>query len=248
MHDLVPGYCAAAAYLKLPLTEIGENARAVAAAARELGVSMFLSPVLDVLDGENPWLAGRTLASPSHDAILGAVGAYVEGTQRAGVAAVAKHFPGFPRLDADPALVADVAVRRGDWTASSLLPFEAVVRQGVAGVMLGPAVVEDLDAAEPASTSHHTVDCLRRQVQFGGLVVSDDLDAPATLKGRSLAETMTDSLRAGADLLLVGGGEHLLEIVEGIHQSARVDRAFAERVHDAARRVQATAHAFGTGG
>jgi beta-N-acetylhexosaminidase len=78
--------------------------------------------------------------------------------------------------------------------------------------------------------------------------VSDDLDAPATLKGRSLAATMTDSLRAGADLLLVGGGEHLLEIVEAIYLVARADRAFAERVHDAANRVLVTARAFGTAG
>jgi beta-N-acetylhexosaminidase len=248
LHDMVPSYHDAADYLKLPLPELRENARTVAAAAREFGVSMFLSPVLDVLDGENPWLSGRTLDARSHDAILGPMGAFVAGTQRAGVATVAKHFPGFPRLDADPALVADAAVRLGRWTASSLLPFEAAARGGVAGIMLGPAVVEDLDPDEPASTSDRVVDCLRREVRFGGLVVSDDLDAPATLKGRSLAATMTDSLRAGADLLLVGGGEHLLEIVEAIYQVARADRPFAERVHDAASRVLVTARAFGTAG
>jgi beta-N-acetylhexosaminidase len=101
-----------------------------------------------------------------------------------------------------------------------------------------------MDELQPASTSSLVVDRLRGQIGFTGLVVSDDLDAPATLRGRSLTMTMIDSLRAVADLLLVGGGEHLLESVEAIYATARADEAFARRVHEAAARVSVTASAF----
>ncbi|WP_246752806.1 glycoside hydrolase family 3 N-terminal domain-containing protein [Sinorhizobium sp. BG8] len=54
-----------------------------AAAARELGVTMFLAPIADIVDGSNPWLSGRT---PGNDlqATARMVAAFVRGVQRAG--------------------------------------------------------------------------------------------------------------------------------------------------------------------
>lgn len=245
LHDLVPPYPDAAAIAQLSPAEIRENAREVAKAAKACGISMFLSPVLDVLTGENPWLEGRTLSLAASHAAVGSIGAaYVAGTQASGVATVAKHFPGFPSLAKDPALHADTAVPVGQWDERALEPFDAVVRAGVAAVMIGPAIVEGIDKGEPASTSDTVVNLLRDRVGFPGLVVSDDLDAPATLNGRTLTATMIDSLRAGADLLLVGGGEHLQSAVEAIYETARDDDSFASRVQEAAARVTATARSF----
>ena len=243
LHDLVPPCPDAATILDLTPGEIQENAREVASAAKVAGISMFLSPVLDVLTGKNPWLEGRTLRA-SHALVGSVASAFVAGTQQAGVVAVAKHFPGFPSLVKDPALHAEVTVPLGQWDERSLEPFEAVVRAGAAGVMVGPAVVEDIDKTEPASTSGAVVNILRDRLRFSGLVVSDDLDAPATLNGRTLTATMIDSLRAGADLVLVGGGEHLLSAVETIYRTARDDEDFAVRVHEAAGRVAATVRDF----
>jgi beta-N-acetylhexosaminidase len=110
--------------------------------------------------------------------------------------------------------------------------------------MVGPAVVEDVDRVQPASTSQVTVETLRHTVGFSGVVVSDDLDAPATLNGRSLTTTMIDSLRAGADLLLVAGGDHLHESIETVFQTARNDDDFAIRVRAAAGRVRGMAGTF----
>lgn len=244
LHDLVPPYLTAEEYQDAPYSVVKENAWAVARAARDLRVSMFLSPVVDSLTGVNPWLDGRTLQAHGPAAFRDAVAAYVSGTQLGGVAAVAKHFPGFPRVEVDPAVDASAAVRRGEWSRDLLAPFRAAVRAGAAGMMLGPAVVEDVDALQPASTSETTVDLLRRELRFGGLVVSDDLDAPATLNGRTLEQAMIDSIRAGADLLLVAGGEHLVECAAAIHARAQRDRFFAARVHESASRVLSTARRF----
>lgn len=244
LHDLVPAYPPPADLLRMPLPDIRDNARGVAEIAKAFGVSMFLSPVLDVVEGDNPWLQGRTLAEAQPYATIGDVAAaYVEGTQSGGVATVAKHFPGFTTVPLDPAQEM-TAVRSGTWDERALQVFGRAVGAGTAGVMLGPAVVEDVDVAEPASTSRATVEMLRHTVGFRGLVVSDDLDAPATLHGRPLVTTMIASLRAGADLVLVAGGPHLRQCVEEIFDSARTDGDLSARIHSAATRVRAVGRTF----
>ncbi|WP_206790330.1 glycoside hydrolase family 3 protein [Amycolatopsis sp. MtRt-6] len=237
LHDLVPAFPDAGTLAGLPGEEIAAAAAAVARAARALGVTVFLSPVLDVLSGENPWLTGRTLPFGHDEA--GRIGAaFVTGVQSAGVLAVAKHFPGHPELALDPA-EHDTAVDKS--VPVNLEPFRRVVAAGVGAVMTGPVVVPSIDPAEPASTSAATVELLRRELGFTGLVVSDDLDTPATTRGRSELETVMAALDAGADLLLLPGGPGLAGIAARIAGRAHTDERFAARLAEAAARVRRAA-------
>ncbi|MEV6823680.1 glycoside hydrolase family 3 N-terminal domain-containing protein [Amycolatopsis sp. NPDC051102] len=243
LHDLVPAFPAADVLSGLPDEEIAVAAAAVASAARALGVTVFLAPVLDVLSGENPWLTGRTL--PFGHAEVGRIAAaFVTGVQGAGVLAVAKHFPGHPELALDPALH-DTTLAAS--VPANLHPFRRVVAAGVRAVMTGPVVVPAIDPAEPASTSAATVGLLRRELGFDGLVVSDDLDAPATTRGRSLLETVMAALDAGADLLLLPGGPELAGLAARIAARASTDDPFAARLTEAAARVRKTAETFARG-
>lgn len=75
--------------------QLRDSARDFARAARGMGVTAVLSPVLDRLTGQNPWLSGRTFdADPERIGELAA--AFVRGVQDSGVLAVPKHVPGIP--------------------------------------------------------------------------------------------------------------------------------------------------------
>jgi len=206
-------------------------------AARELGVTMFLAPIADVAGTQNPWLHNRQMGTdPVTVAKL--VNAFVKGVQKAGVSAVTKHFPGFDNLAADPALV-DVALHTTlERILHNALPFQAAIDAGTRAIMMGPAPVAAVDAEDAASTSPTVIALLRQQFGFRGLIVSDDLDAPATMRGRSLVETAVASLNAGADLLLVSGGPHLGDLCDGIAAAARSGTVSTERLSDAANRVR----------
>jgi beta-N-acetylhexosaminidase len=236
LHGLVPAFPDHATLHGLPDDEIADAAAAAATAARGLGVTMFLAPVLDVLSGGNPWLEGRTLPFGYEE--VGRIGAaFVAGVQRAGVLAVAKHFPGHPELALDPALH-DTTL---DWAPPAdpaMSPFRRVVAAGVGAIMTGPVVVTATDPAEPASTSAATVRLLRQDLGFQGLVVSDDLDTPSTSHGRSLPDTVMASLDAGVDLLLLPGGPALAGIAMRIAARAGTDDRFAARLSAAADRVR----------
>jgi beta-N-acetylhexosaminidase len=243
LHDLVPAFPRPGDLPQLSDDEIADMSGAVAAAAFGLGVNVFLSPVIDVLCGPNPWLEGRTL-SLAPESVGRIAAAFVRGTQRCGVVAVAKHFPGHPCLADDPAL--HDTVQRALYSApGDLVPFASVVDAGVGAIMLGPVVVEQIDINEPSSTSQETVGLLRKQMGFSGLIISDDLNAPSTTRGRSLTETAVASIHAGADLLLVPGSPETAMMAEAIAERASIDVAFAERLSDAAKRVRETASIAG---
>ena len=212
----------------------------VAAAAKAIGVNMFLSPIIDVVTGHNPWLERRTISTdPNTVALLGA--AFVRGVQKENVVCTAKHFPGHHDVTADPAIDATAVVKGNvDDLVPGYGPFEAVIASGTKAIMTGPMPVPCLDADESASTSASVVSMLRKSFGFEGLIVSDDLDNAAVMRGKSVAEKAVDALAAGSDLLLVAASEHLPELAEAVADALADGRLNVERVNAAAEKVRAT--------
>jgi beta-N-acetylhexosaminidase len=239
LHGLVPSFPGPEHVQSLNDDEIEACAHAVAVAARRMGITMFLAPVLDVLSGPNPWLDGRTLRL-GHSEVARVAAAFVRGVQSAGVVTAAKHFPGFPHLPVDP-VDAESEVPSGASTTADLEPFRAAIEAGTSAVMTGPSIVDFVDPSEPASTSRPTIDKLRVELGFTGLIISDDLDIPATTRGRTLNETAVASVDAGTDLLLLGGGDHLTTVVDTLTAQAQADAAFRARLSEAAERVRSLA-------
>ena len=239
LHSLVPPLADLAELQQMPDEAIETSCRQTAAAARGMGVTMFLAPILDVITGRNPWLAGRTLGA-NHREVARIAAAAVRGFQAGGVIAVAKHFPGHPDIDGDPAIAEATMPLSMAQLEPGLEIFRSVIAAGVGAVMLGPALVPAIDPREPSSTSRATTQMLRDSLGFRGLVVSDDLDSKATLRGRPLVDTAIASLNAGADLLLVAAGNHLEALCGAIGQAVTDGRLDRERLSAAADRVRVT--------
>jgi beta-N-acetylhexosaminidase len=211
-----------------------------ASAARELGIGMFLGPVVDEIRGENVWLEGRILAD-NLQAITAIADLYVAEVQRAGIVATAKHFPGHSHLDAHPVHSAVSLQVSTDELEQNLLPFRKLVASGVQAIMVGPVVVEAIDPDSPAANSARVIELLRNGLGFGGLIVSDDLDAKATMKTDPLGEVAIRSVEAGVQLLLIPGGDAVTEVADALEQAVVSGRLPAERLRDAADKVRALA-------
>lgn len=166
--------------------------------------------------------------------------AFVKGVQKAGIVAATKHFPGFNHLPLDPALTDIVLETDGAEVDARARTFAEMIAAGTRAVMVGPAAVRAIDPVNAACLSPAVIAMLRQKFGFGGLVISDDLDAPATARGMSLIDTAIASLNAGADLLLIGGG-HVLELSEGLADAVGSGKISAQRLLEAAERVRAMA-------
>lgn len=173
---------------------------------RRFGVDLNLGPVLDVLTeryspnigirsyGRDPWRVARYGS------------ARIRGLAEGGLAACAKHFPGKGHSPLDAHLrLPRIESTWEEMRAIHLVPFVESIAAGVACVMSSHPVYRNLDpSGVPATFSRRIVtDCLRGELGFSGVVVSDDLEMGAITETCSIAEATVRAAAAGHDLLLV---------------------------------------------
>ncbi|TIP11133.1 glycoside hydrolase family 3 N-terminal domain-containing protein [Mesorhizobium sp.] len=242
LHGLAPSFGDRAELLSMQEETIRQRAQEVGLRARELGVGMFLGPVVDVLTGRNPWLHGRTLHTDALQ-VARITRGFISGVQSAGVVATAKHFPGHHDITGDPAIeLADV---RG--TAEDLLPgfdvFRSTIQAGVRAIMTGPTLVPAVDPEYPSSRSERTINMLRCDFGFPGIIVSDDIDAVGMLRGLSDGETAVAAVKAGADLILLPAGR-ADEVAMHIVAAVRSGDLPEHRLADAIRNVEINSDAL----
>ncbi len=245
LHNLVPQFPSAGDLASYDSAAFAELSFSIATAAKRMGVNCFLGPILDVVTGQNPWLSGRTW-STNPETIARLSSAYIRGVQSAGVAATAKHFPGFHNIPLDPAVEPDAVMEDAESTfQSGFIPFEDAIRNNVETIMVGPAVVAAFDAEKPASISPRIIGMLRETFGFEGVVMSDDLDSKATMRGRSIEEVAVDALNAGSDFLLLAAIDDQLErVTDAICKAVERGELDEERLHDAATGVRALAEKY----
>jgi beta-N-acetylhexosaminidase len=183
-------------------------ASSLGAQMKRLGVDVDLAPVLDVDGGSGPSVSDpdgtRSFsASPQTAAAYGV--AFMQGLDQSGVLAVVKHFPGLGdssgNTDFGPASTQPISTL----DATGLVPFRAALGAGVKAVLVANASVPGLSSG-PASLSGAVVSgLLRRQLHFGGLVMTDSLSAGAiSAAGYTVPSAAVAAIRAGEDMVLFG--------------------------------------------
>ena len=173
---------------------------------RRLGIDLNLGPCLDVLtDRYSPNIGIRSYGKdPKLVARYGV--ARLSGMAKGGLSACPKHFPGKGHSPLDAHL--KLPTITSDWDemrAVHLVPFVDAIASGVECVMTSHPVYPRLDpAAVPATFSRVIVeDCLRGELGFGGVIVSDDLEMGAVSETCPIGEATVRAAEAGHDLLLV---------------------------------------------
>jgi beta-N-acetylhexosaminidase len=241
LHEMAPQLPHPDAALDMTPADMEAFGRMAARCARHAGVNFFLAPVVDIVTGKNPWLVNRTLrADPTRVAEI--TSAFIRGVQSAGVAATAKHFPGHPDVPVDPHDSAEITVTGSlEALAPGLVPYRAAIDDGVKAIMTGPIPVEAFDPIEPSSTSFAVVSVLRSILGFQGLIVSDDLDLPGTMRGRELAAVAVASLKAGVELLLLSSGPQVERVASHLAAAARNGELPLSTLRAAAAKVRALA-------
>ena len=182
-------------------------------AGREMtrvGINVDLAPVVDVQRSEqSPGLGdmdrvfGRDAPTVSRKSL-----AFAAGLEDGGVIPVLKHFPGLGSASKDSHH--DLPDVSRFWNTSELLPYIEAFQQGWKGMVLVAHVYHGrLDNTLPASLSPSVIEgLLRGRLGWKGVVISDDLQMGAVLKGRSLEEIVRLAVLAGNDILLFGNNLH----------------------------------------
>ncbi len=175
----------------------------IASELRAAGIDLCFAPCVDLDWGVSEIIGDRAFHRKP-DVVADLANAFARGLRSAGMAAVAKHFPGHGAVVADSHLNLPVDRRDYGVVLDDMRPYERLVSTGaIAGVMLAHIVYEKIDA-QPAGFSRYWIQReLRDRLGFGGAVFCDDLSMKATRDYGSMAERARLALDAGCDMILV---------------------------------------------
>jgi beta-N-acetylhexosaminidase len=175
----------------------------IASELRAVGIDLSFAPCVD-LDWGVSEIIGNRAFHRRPDAVAELASAFARGLRSAGMAAVAKHFPGHGAVLADSHLKLPVDRRDYGLILDDMRPYERLVNTSViAGVMLAHIVYAQVDE-RPAGFSENWLQReLRSRLGFGGAVFCDDLSMKATRAYGSMADRARLALDAGCDMILV---------------------------------------------
>ena len=177
------------------------------------GVDFSFAPVLDVDDSQCEVIADRSF---SDDPELAARAAeiFIGGMHEAGMSATGKHFPGHGGVLADSHLETPFDDRAMDeLRCRDLVPFVSLSKV-LDAVMPAHIVFPEIDEHAVGFSSFWLQQVLRTELEFDGVIFSDDL----SMKGADVAGSYSDkaqcALQAGCDMVLVcNNREGALEVL-----------------------------------
>ncbi|MGJ0486756.1 MAG: beta-N-acetylhexosaminidase [Methylomicrobium sp.] len=198
-----------------------------------VGVDFSFAPVLDVDCGISQVIGNRSFSThPELAAELAS--SFRNGMRSAGMAATGKHFPGHGAVAPDSHLALPVDERDLDSIrAKDLLPFKRLIGEGLEAVMPAHVVFAAADNRPAGFSPFWIQQVLRKELQFNGVVFSDDLSMAGASWGGDYPERAGLALAAGCDMVLVcnnpAAAEQVLEALPIKKDPLRESRLAAMR-------------------
>ncbi len=222
-----------------------DDAATTAHGLRALGLTMNIAPVVDVLSNSKSPIGKRSYGADPH--LVAALStAAIQGYQRSGLAAAAKHFIGLGHTSVDShQALPTVTLTLDELERDDLIPFRAALGAGVSTVLVAHVALPAIDpVVRPASLSPVMIEgLLRQRLGFTGVVMTDSLIMGALPRGHE-AESAERAFSAGADILLIAG-EHDIssslidEVVERVVAAVANGRVPESRLDASVARILA---------
>lgn len=210
----------------------------MAAELRAVGIDFSFAPVLDLDHGVSGVIGDRAFHGDPQ-AVAELAYHYMLGMRDAGMAAVGKHFPGHGGVEADShtALPVDDRPKNAIFDRD-LCPFEYLIRRGLEGVMPAHVVYREADLNPAGFSAYWLRDVLRGQLQFDGVIFSDDLHMAAAETAGGYGRRAEVALMAGCDVALICNcAEGAAELLDYLHRDY-LQGAYSKRHENTALQVR----------
>ena len=213
------------------MSAIAEDAEEKSRLLLSLGVNVNLAPVCDVSTSPLDFIYDRTLG---RDAAQTAnyVDVVVRTMNREGIGSVLKHFPGYGNnLDTHTGIAYDYRPIE-TFESADFLPFRAGIEAGAGGVLVSHNIVFEMDPEGPASLSAEVHRILREELEFEGVILTDDLSMGAIAQYTENAAVQ--AIEAGNDLLIsTDYARQIPEVLKALEEGTLTEG----QIEDAAQRV-----------
>ena len=166
-----------------------------------VGIDFSFAPVLDINDISD--VIGDRAFAQNPEAITVLAAAFMRGMRSAGMACTGKHFPGHGSVKADSHVAAAIDPRSFDEIyAKDMQPFLQLMPL-LDALMPAHVIYPAVDANPAGFSTHWLQTLLRQQLQFDGVLFSDDLSMQAACVAGGADARIQAALSAGCDMGLV---------------------------------------------
>lgn len=165
---------------------------------KSLGINLNLAPVVDVSTSPSDYMYKRSLQEDAKTtAKFSSI--VIETSKESGVSYTLKHFPGYGNnIDTHSGSSIDTRTKE-EIENNDILPFKSGIKSKAEAILFSHNIVTSMDKNNPASLSKTLHDYLRNDLNFSGVIITDDLDMGAV---KNIENKNVLSLLAGNDLLI----------------------------------------------
>ncbi|MCP3739159.1 beta-N-acetylhexosaminidase [Rossellomorea sp. BNER] len=206
----------------------------------EFGFNLDFAPVLDVNSNpNNPIIGDRSFGN--NPKIVSKLGIQtMKGIQSQNIVPVIKHFPGHGDTSVDSHLnLPKVNKNLEDLNELEIIPFKNAIDNGAEVVMVAHILLPKIDAAYPSSMSEKIIsDILRKQLDFNGVVMTDDMTMKAITNHFDIGQAAIESVKAGSDIILVAHDYNkILSTIDALKTAVQKGEIPEERINASVNRI-----------
>lgn len=175
-----------------------------------LGINLNLAPVVDVTTNPLDYMYQRSLGENTEKTAEYAK-TVIEASKEGTVSYTLKHFPGYGNNSDTHKGSSKDTKSYEEIEKIDLPPFKAGIKAGAEAVLVSHNIVESIDAENPASLSPKINRILRENLNFKGIIITDDLYMGAVSED---SEAVIKSVQAGNDIIIVTDYKKSIEDIQ----------------------------------
>ena len=184
-----------------------------------LGLNLNLAPVVDVSIDPNDYMYQRTIGKDTNITSTYAK-TVIKASKNLGVSYTLKHFPGYGNnLNTHFGTAFDERSFE-DIEKNDLPPFKAGIEVGAEAILVSHNIVTSIDKYNPASLSLNIHKLLRQELNFTGIIMTDDLSMGATI---NIPNASVKAIQAGNDLIITTNYKNDFKVIKEAIQNKTVD-------------------------
>lgn len=218
----------------------------IAETLSNIGINLNFAPVVDLAYNSKSSIIGKRERSFGNSPKLVAnhAGAYIEGHQKHHILTCCKHFPGHGSAVGDTH--AGFVNVTDTWSKDELIPYQTLINENKCPMIMTAHIFHsEWDSTLPATFSKKVLqDLLRDQLNFTGVVISDDMQMRAISDHYSLKDSLLLGINAGLDMFCFGNNllqeeVKLANVIDIIEDLVTSDHISIDRIDLSVKRILA---------
>ena len=204
------------------------------------GINMDFAPVLDIYSNNKNTVIGDR-AFGNNEEIVSTMGiAMMKGLQDENIIACVKHFPGHGDTEVDSHVGLPIVYKNlEELEKFEFIPFKKAIESNCDVVMVSHIVLNEIDSKNPSSLSKTVISgLLRENLGFDKVVITDDMNMSAITNTISVEKASIESIKAGSDIILIGGGlDTITSVIREIESAIKNGDLSEDRIDESVYRI-----------